>query len=84
MIANTKLNLLVIHNNIKDIYSQNYLDEFCLTTNRGYFGENLFDRLMVATVDYNVILSLVMNKNPYISIFCVLGITNATNLKKCE
>jgi hypothetical protein len=51
MIANTKRNLLGIHHNIKDIYLQNYLDEFCYKTNRRYFGENLFDRLMVASVD---------------------------------
>jgi hypothetical protein len=51
MIANTKRNLLGIHHNIKDIYLQNYLDEFCYKTNRRYFGENLFDRLMVAAVD---------------------------------
>lgn len=51
MIANTKRNFLGIHHNIKDIYLQNYLDEFCYKTNRRYFGENLFDRLMVAAVD---------------------------------
>jgi hypothetical protein len=51
MISNTKRNLLGIHHNIKDIYLQNYLDEFCYKTNRRYFGENLFDRLMVASVD---------------------------------
>jgi len=28
-----------------------YLDEFCYKTNRRYFGDNLFDRLMVASVD---------------------------------
>ena len=51
MISNTKRNLLGIHHNIKDIYLQNYLDEFCYKTNRRYFGDNLFDRLMVAAVD---------------------------------
>jgi len=51
MISNTKRNLLGIHHNIKDIYLQNYLDEFCYKTNRRYFGDNLFDRLMVASVD---------------------------------
>lgn len=51
MISNTKRNLLGIHHNIKDKYLQNYLDEFCYKTNRRYFGENLFDRLMVASVD---------------------------------
>ncbi len=51
MISNTKRNLLGIHHNIKDDYLQNYLDEFCYKTNRRYFGEHLFDRLMVAAVD---------------------------------
>lgn len=51
MIANTKRNFLGIYHNIKDTYLQNYLDEFCYKTNRRYFGENLFDRLMVAAVD---------------------------------
>lgn len=51
MISNTKRNLLGIHHNIKDIYLQNYLDEFCYKTNRRYFGDKLFDRLMVASVD---------------------------------
>jgi ribosomal protein L40E len=51
MISNTKRNLLGMHHNIKDIYLQNYLDEFCYKTNRRYFGDNLFDRLMVASVD---------------------------------
>lgn len=51
MISNTKRNLLGMHHNIKDTYLQNYLDEFCYKTNRRYFGENLFDRLMVAAVD---------------------------------
>lgn len=51
MISNTKRNLLGIHHDIKDIYLQNYLDEFCYKTNRRYFGDKLFDRLMVASVD---------------------------------
>jgi len=51
MISNTKRNLLGIHHNIKDIYLQNYLDEFCYKTNRRYFGKSLFERLMVASVD---------------------------------
>jgi hypothetical protein len=50
MIANTKRNLLGIHHNIKDIYLQNYLDEFCYKTNRRFFGEKLFERLMIASV----------------------------------
>lgn len=51
MISTTKRNLLGIHHNIKDIYLPNYLDEFCYKTNRRNFGANLFDRLMVASID---------------------------------
>ncbi|MCH7411202.1 IS1595 family transposase, partial [Belliella sp. DSM 111904] len=29
---------------------QNYLDEFCYRLNRRYFGEKLFDRLVIASV----------------------------------
>lgn len=51
MIANTKRNFLGIHHCIKDTYLQNYLNEFCYKTNRRYFGQNLFERLMVASVE---------------------------------
>jgi transposase-like protein len=51
MISNTKRNLLGIHHNIKDVYLQNYLDEFCYKVNRRYYGTKLFERLMVAAVD---------------------------------
>ena len=51
MISNAKKNLLGInHNNIKAVYLQNYLDEFCYKTNRRYFGTKLFDRLMIAAM----------------------------------
>jgi hypothetical protein len=51
MISNAKRNILGInHNNIKDGYLQNYLNEFCYKTNRRYFGDKLFDRLMIASV----------------------------------
>ena len=29
---------------------QNYLDEFCYKLNRRYFGERLFDRLVIASI----------------------------------
>ncbi|NLO70329.1 MAG: IS1595 family transposase, partial [Porphyromonadaceae bacterium] len=29
-----------------------YLNEFCYKFNRRYFGESLFDRLMIASVTY--------------------------------
>jgi hypothetical protein len=51
MISNAKRNFLGINHKIKDAYLQNYLDEFCYKTNRRYFGVNLFERLMVASVE---------------------------------
>lgn len=50
MIANAKRTLLGIHHMISNKYSQNYLDEFCYKVNRRKFGEQLFDRLLVACV----------------------------------
>lgn len=35
---------------ISEKYIQNYLDEFCYRLNRRYFGEKLFDRLVIASV----------------------------------
>lgn len=35
---------------ISEKYMQNYLDEFCYRLNRRYFGEKLFDRLVIASV----------------------------------
>jgi hypothetical protein len=29
---------------------QNYLDEFCYKLNRRYFGQKLFDRLILASI----------------------------------
>jgi transposase-like protein len=50
-VSNLKRQLLGIHHNIKDIYLQNYLNEFCYKTNRRYYSEQLFDRVMVAAVE---------------------------------
>ena len=51
-ISNAKKVLLGIHHNgINDSFVQNYLDEFCYKFNRRYFGDKLFDRLMVAALD---------------------------------
>lgn len=47
-ISNAKRTLLGIYHKIKGKYLQNYLDEFCYKLNRRYFGENLFDRLVLA------------------------------------
>lgn len=49
-IANAKRTLLGIYHKIKGKYLQNYLDEFCYKLNRRYFGERLFDRLVIAII----------------------------------
>jgi len=50
-ISNTKKVLLGIHHNcINQQCVQNYLDEFCYKFNRRYFGDKLFYRLMIATL----------------------------------
>ena len=51
-ISNAKRMLLDIFHDIKPAYLQNYLNEFCYKFNRRYFGEQRFDRLMVAAVTY--------------------------------
>ena len=49
-ISNAKCMMLDIFHDIEPEYLQNYLNEFCYKFNRRYFGENLFDRLMTASV----------------------------------
>lgn len=49
-ISNAKKKILGLHHSVKDIYMQNYLNEFCYKFNRRYFGIHLFDRLLVATL----------------------------------
>lgn len=49
-ISNAKRMLLDVFHDIKPEYLQNYLNEFCYKFNRRYFGESLFDRLMIASV----------------------------------
>ena len=51
-ISNAKRMLLDIFHDIKPEYLQYYLNEFCYNFNRKYFGENLFHRLLVASVSY--------------------------------
>ena len=48
-ISNAKRILLDIHHNIKPEFLQGYLDEFCYKFNRRYFGEALFDRLLLVS-----------------------------------
>lgn len=49
-ISNAKKKILGLHHQVKDMYMQNYLSEFCYKFNRRYFGTHLFDRLLIATL----------------------------------
>lgn len=48
-ISNLKKHLQTYHM-ITERMMQNYLDEFCYKLNRRYFGQKLFDRLIVASI----------------------------------
>lgn len=50
-ISNAKRNLLGNCHKIKRKYLQLYLDEFVYKLNRRYFGEKLFDRLIIACIN---------------------------------
>lgn len=49
-ISNAKRNLLGNYHKIKGKYLQLYLNEFVYKLNRRYFGEKLFDRVVVAAI----------------------------------
>lgn len=49
-ISNLKKNLLGIYHMVTEKYIQNYIDEFVYKLNRRYFGEKLFDRLIIAAI----------------------------------
>lgn len=51
-ISNAKRQLINTFHDIKPEFLQNYLDEFCYKFNRRYFGEAIFNRLLVACVSY--------------------------------
>jgi len=51
-IANLKRNLLGVYYKVNEKYLQNYLHEFCYKLNRRYFGDRLFDRVIVAVIDF--------------------------------
>lgn len=51
-ISNAKRLLLDIHHDVEPQYLQSYLNEFCYKYNRRYFGDKLFDRLLIASVSY--------------------------------
>jgi hypothetical protein len=50
MISNAKRNFLGINHMTSKKHIQNYLNEFCYKINRRYFGNQLFDRLLLASV----------------------------------
>lgn len=50
-ISNAKKKLLGLHHQVKDVYMQNYLNEFCYKFNRRFFGSAVFDRLIVAVLE---------------------------------
>lgn len=52
-ISNLKRNLLGVYHKIKGEFLQNYLNEFCYKLNRRYFGEKVFDRLVIASIYAN-------------------------------
>jgi len=51
-ISNAKRHIVNTFHNVKPEFLQKYLDEFSYKFNRRYFGEALFDRLLVASVNY--------------------------------
>jgi transposase-like protein len=52
-ISNAKRTLLGAHHMVSMKYIQDYLDEFSYKVNRRYFGDKLFDRLMIACISIN-------------------------------
>lgn len=51
MISNLKRTLLGTYHHVSRKYLQNYLDEYDYRTNRRYFGQKLWKRLMVVAVE---------------------------------
>ena len=52
-ISNAKRNLLGNYHKIKGKYLQLYLNEFVYKLNRRFFGDKIFDRLIIATINLN-------------------------------
>ena len=52
-IGNAKKILQGIYHSNHEEYLQNYLNEYCYKYNRRYFGENLFERLLIACIEYS-------------------------------
>lgn len=51
-ISNAKTQLADMHHGIKPEFLQEYLNEFCYKFNRRYFGEDLFERLLLIASSY--------------------------------
>ena len=51
-IANAKTLFQDMYHGIKDEFLQWYLDEYCYKFNRKYFGDRVFDSLMIAATSY--------------------------------
>jgi len=49
-ITNSKNLIKGMHHGVENKYLQNYLSEFCYKYNRRYFGENVFNRLLICAV----------------------------------
>jgi hypothetical protein len=63
-IGNVKRLLLDVHHQLTKEYLQYCLNEFCYKFNRRYFGDAIFDRLLVAAVSYNTdFRSRIYNRN---------------------
>ena len=51
-IANAKSLFWEMYHGIKDEFLQQYLNEFCYKFNRRYFGDRVFDRLVITAVSF--------------------------------
>ena len=51
-ISNAKSVIQNVHHGVKREFLQNYLSEFCYKFNRRYFGESMFDRLVLISASY--------------------------------
>ena len=51
-IANAKKLIDDMYHGVKGKFLQQYLNEFCYKFNRKYFGDRLFERLMICSVSY--------------------------------
>ena len=51
-ISNSKTLLADMYHGVKPEFLQEYLNEFCYKFNRRYFGEDLFERLVMIAASY--------------------------------